>query len=73
VLGKGHGGRAQAKFTWSVFIDAAHQTSGLSRRDVESTLDRITQSYARGFAPYVDNSIPGVNQHRPGRFIPGTV
>jgi hypothetical protein len=75
VLGKGHGGRGQAKFTWSVFLDSAHQA--VDRRDVETTLHRITQSYARGFCVYSTRARPGelvggVGVHRAGRFLPGS-
>ena len=79
VLGKGHGGRGQAKFNWSVFLDAAHQL--VDRRDVETTLQRITQSYARGFCVYSKRARPGelltvggqsIGVHRPGRFLPGS-
>lgn len=68
VQGKGHGGRA---FTWwSVYLDSSHQA--VDRRDVEATLDRITQAYARGFAVYSKTSLPGTAVHRPGRFLPGS-
>lgn len=70
VEGKGHGGRRQAKFHWATYLDSSHQTA--HRRDVESTLDRITQTYARGFCVYAKSSIPGTSLHRPGRFVPGT-
>lgn len=70
VLGKGWGGRASSRFIWSLFLDAAHQ--GVDRRDIDSTLDRITPSYAEGFVIFDKASIPGTNTHRAGRFIPGS-
>ncbi len=69
VLGELYGGRAQSKFIWSVFLDAAHQT--VDYRDLLATLNRITQSYAQSFVIYDLSSIPGINYHRAGRFIPG--
>jgi hypothetical protein len=71
ALGRGWGGRSGAKFTWSVHIDSAHQAT-IDRRAAESALDRMSQTYARGFCIYHTDSIPGTAQHRPGRFIPGT-
>lgn len=70
VLGKGWGGRTSSRFIWSVFLDAAHQN--VDRRDIDSTLDRITQSYTEGFVIFDKTSIPGTNTHRAGRFIPGS-
>ena len=70
VLGKLFGGRAQSKFTWAVFLDSLHQM--VDRRDLDGTLNRITQSYAQGFVIYSKTSLPGVNTTRAGRFIPGT-
>jgi subtilisin-like proprotein convertase family protein len=70
VLGKRWGGRSGAKHIWSVYLDAAHQV--VDRRDIDTTLDRITQSYAEGFVIFDRTSIPGTNTHRAGRFIPGT-
>jgi len=67
VFGRGHGGSAHV--TWSVHLDSSHQN--VDRRDVESTLDRITQSYARGFCVYALTGVPGTALHRPGRFVPG--
>lgn len=69
ALGKGFGGRASARFIWSVYLDAAHQA--VDRRDIESTLDRICFSYTEGFCIYSKTSIPGGNAQRAGRFIPG--
>lgn len=69
VLGKTWGGRGGAKHVWSVYLDPAHQA--VDRRDIDSTLDRITQSYAQGFVVFDKTSIPGTNTHRAGRFIPG--
>ena len=75
VQGKRHGGRGQGKLQWAVHLDSAHQR--LDRRDVESTLDRITQSYARGFCVYSTRARPGeqingIGVHRAGRFLPGS-
>jgi len=69
VLGRTWGGRAQSKLIWSVFLDALHQT--VDRRDLDNTLDRITQSYTEGFCIFDKTSIPGIRTHRAGRFIPG--
>lgn len=74
VQGKGHGGRSQGKFHWAVYLDSTHQTA--DQRDVDSTLDRITQSYARGFCVYSKRARPGelINGrgvHRAGRFLAG--
>jgi hypothetical protein len=74
VQGKGHGGRGQGRLHWSVHLDSTHQR--VDRRDVESTLDRITQSYARGFCVYSTRARPGeqingIGVHRAGRFLPG--
>lgn len=68
VLGKHFGGRGQQKFNWSVYLDAAHQR--VDRRDLQSTLDRITQSYAQGWVVNRRYSRPGAG-NRPGRFLPG--
>jgi len=68
VLGKNFGGRAQAKFNWAVFLDAAHQS--VDRRDIQSTLDRITQSYAQSFCLTSLTSEPGTGM-RAGRFVTG--
>jgi hypothetical protein len=70
VLGKRWGGRGGEKHIWSVYLDAQHQA--VDRRDLDSTLDRITQSYAEGFVIFDETSIPGTNTHRAGRFIPGS-
>lgn len=75
VQGRGHGGRGQGKAHWSVYLDSDHQTA--DRRDVESTLDRITQAYARGFCVYSKRARPGetingIGVHRAGRFLPGS-
>lgn len=69
TLGKTWGGRSGLKHIWSLYLDPAHQT--VDRRDIETTLDRITQSYTEGFVIYDKTSIPGTNTHRAGRFIPG--
>lgn len=69
TLGKTWGGREGMKHIWSIYLDAAHQT--VERRDIETTLDRITQSYTEGFVIFDTTSIPGTNTHRAGRFIPG--
>lgn len=69
VLGRGHGGRASARYNWSVYLDPAHQN--VDRREVDSTLARITQAYCQGWCVYDKTSIPGSFQHRPGRFLPG--
>lgn len=69
VLGRTWGGRSASKLIWSVFLDAAHQS--VDRRDIETTLDRITQSYTEGFCIFDKTSIPGTRTHRAGRFIPG--
>lgn len=69
VLGHKWGGRGGVKHIWSVYLDPAHQT--VDRRDIDTTLDRITQSYAEGFVIFDMTSIPGGNTHRAGRFIPG--
>ncbi|TXH42068.1 MAG: DUF2313 domain-containing protein [Desulfurellales bacterium] len=70
TLGRHWGGRGQGKFIWSVYLDPAHQE--VDRRDIDGTLNRITQSYAQGFVIYDKTSIPGSLNHRPGRFIPGS-
>jgi subtilisin-like proprotein convertase family protein len=70
VLGKKWGGRGGAKHIWSVYLDAQHQA--IDQRDIDTTLDRITQSYAEGFVISDKTSIPGTANHRAGRFIPGT-
>lgn len=69
VLGKTWGGREGSKHIWSLYLDPAHQS--VDRRDIETTLDRITQSYTEGFVIFDKTSIPGINTHRAGRFIPG--
>lgn len=69
TLGKRWGGRSGVKHIWSVYLDPAHQT--VDARDIGTTLDRITQSYCEGFCIYDKTSIPGINTHRAGRFIPG--
>jgi hypothetical protein len=69
TLGKTWGGREGMKHIWSIYLDAEHQT--VERRDIETTLDRITQSYTEGFVIFDKTSIPGTNTHRAGRFIPG--
>lgn len=70
TLGKGFGGRASARFRWEVYLDAAHQT--VSRRDIETTIDRINLSYTEGFCVFDKTSIPGIPTHRAGRFLPGS-
>lgn len=70
VLGHKWGGRGAAKHIWSVYLDPAHQA--VDRRDIDTTLDRITQSYAEGFVIFDKRSIPGTSTHRAGRFIPGS-
>lgn len=75
VQGKRHGGRGQGKLQWAVYLDDTHQR--VDRRDVESTLARITQSYARGFCVYSKRARPGeqingIGVHRAGRFLPGS-
>lgn len=69
VLGRGWGGRDSSRFIWSVYLDPTHQT--VDRRDIDTTLDRITQSYTEGFVIFDKTSIPGTNTHRAGRFVPG--
>lgn len=69
VLGRTWGGRSASKLIWSVFLDALHQA--VDRRDIDTTLDRITQSYTEGFCIFNKTSIPGTRTHRAGRFIPG--
>lgn len=74
VQGKGHGGRSQGKFHWAVYLDSSHQAA--DRRDVETTLARVTQSYARGFAVHSKRARPGelingIGVHRAGRFLAG--
>ncbi len=69
TLGKGWGGRASARFRWEVYLDPAHQT--VSRRDIETTLDRVGLSYTEGFCVFDKTSIPGTNTHRAGRFLAG--
>jgi subtilisin-like proprotein convertase family protein len=69
VLGRRWGGRSEAKHIWSVYLDPAHQN--VDRRDIDTTLDRITQSHCEGFVIFDRTSIPGTNTHRAGRFIPG--
>lgn len=70
VLGHRWGGRGAAKHIWSVYLDPQHQA--VDRRDIDTTLDRITQSYAEGFVIFDKTSIPGTATHRAGRFIPGS-
>lgn len=69
VLGKHHGGRAQAKGWWGVYFDDAHQ--GTPPRDLEAALDRITQAYEHSYRIYSLTSSPGTPNHRAGLFIPG--
>ena len=69
MLGRDWGGRAQSKFIWSVYLDAMHQL--VDRRDIDTTLDRITQSYCQSFAVFSKTSLPGATTTRAGRFIPG--
>lgn len=69
TLGKHHGGRGQAKFWWGVYFDPAHQYA--APRDIEGTLDRITQSYEHSYRIYSLTSSPGTSNHRAGLFIPG--
>lgn len=69
ALGKTWGGREGSKHIWSLYLDPTHQI--VDRRDIETTLDRITQSYTEGFVIFDKTSIPGINTHRAGRFIPG--
>ena len=56
------GGWSGAKHIWSVYLDAAHQV--VDRRGIDTTLDRITQSYAEGFVIFDRTSIPW-HQHAP--------
>lgn len=75
TLGKGHGGWGQGKFNWSVYLDDQHHS--VDQRDIDSTLARVSQSYARGFCVYSARAVPGeiaasgLHVHRPGRFLPG--
>lgn len=68
VLGKRYGGRGQQKFDWSVYLDPAHQQ--VDRRDIQSTLDRITQSYAQSWVVNRRYCRPGTG-NRAGRMLPG--
>lgn len=69
ALGAGFGGRSQAKWNWSVYLDPMHQ--GGDRRAIYGFLSRVTQAYARSFLIYSKTSLPGTPTHRVGQFIPG--
>ncbi len=70
VLGAGFGGRGQAKYNWSVYLDQNHQKG--DRKAIDAFLSRVTQAYARSFVIYAKDAIPGSDHHIPGRFLPGT-
>lgn len=69
VMGARHGGRAQDKFRWALFLDANHQAG--DERAIQSLLSRVRHGGHNVRLIYSDTSLSGTQHHRPGRFIPG--